>query len=194
MDPVPNPLLLRKSGSAGNRTRDFCICSQKLWPLDHRGGAIETMKSKGMSPSSRKPLWKKRKSCMGKNFLLWPQCSKNPYLLVSWICETWYLNNAHRILGRSPTTSKHISILLSLSLPSASILLLDGTHVLISYSVCVHDHTGRCHQLRKNRLIYYSNNRTLIGCGCVLLVDGLAPLLIVLMCAYIYENWSGSFW
>ena len=31
-------LLLRKSGSAGNRTRDLCICSQKLWPLDHRGG------------------------------------------------------------------------------------------------------------------------------------------------------------
>ena len=38
MGPVPDPLLLRKSGSAGNRTRDLCICSQKLWPLDHRGG------------------------------------------------------------------------------------------------------------------------------------------------------------
>ena len=30
MDPVPDPLLLRKSDSAGNRTRDLCICSQKL--------------------------------------------------------------------------------------------------------------------------------------------------------------------
>ena len=38
VDLVPDPLLLRKSGSAGNRTRDLCICSQKLWPLDHRGG------------------------------------------------------------------------------------------------------------------------------------------------------------
>ena len=38
MDPVPDPQLLRKSGSAGDRTRDLCICSQKLWPLDHRGG------------------------------------------------------------------------------------------------------------------------------------------------------------
>ena len=38
VDPVPDPLLLRKSGSTGNRTRDLCICSQKLWPLDHRGG------------------------------------------------------------------------------------------------------------------------------------------------------------
>jgi hypothetical protein len=38
VDPVTDPLLLRKSGSAGNRTWDLWICSQKLWPLDHRGG------------------------------------------------------------------------------------------------------------------------------------------------------------
>jgi hypothetical protein len=37
VDPVPDPLLLRKSGSTGNRNRDLCICSQTLWPLDHRG-------------------------------------------------------------------------------------------------------------------------------------------------------------
>jgi hypothetical protein len=30
VDPVPDPLLLRKSGRAGNRTRDLWICSQKL--------------------------------------------------------------------------------------------------------------------------------------------------------------------
>jgi hypothetical protein len=30
VDPVPDPLLLRKSGSAGNQTRDLWICSQKL--------------------------------------------------------------------------------------------------------------------------------------------------------------------
>ena len=42
VDPVPDPLLLRKSGSVGNRTRDLCICSQKLWPLDHRGGPVGT--------------------------------------------------------------------------------------------------------------------------------------------------------
>jgi hypothetical protein len=42
VDPVPDPLLLRKSGSAENRTRDLCTCSQKLWPLDHRGGPIIT--------------------------------------------------------------------------------------------------------------------------------------------------------
>jgi hypothetical protein len=36
VDPVPDPLLLRKSGSAGNRTRDLWICRQKLCPLYHR--------------------------------------------------------------------------------------------------------------------------------------------------------------
>jgi hypothetical protein len=38
VNPIPDPLLLRKSGSAGNRTQDLWICSQKLWLLDHRGG------------------------------------------------------------------------------------------------------------------------------------------------------------
>jgi hypothetical protein len=38
VDPVPDPLLLRKSDSAENPTRDLWICSQELWPLDHRGG------------------------------------------------------------------------------------------------------------------------------------------------------------
>jgi hypothetical protein len=30
VDPVSDPLLLRKFGSAGNWTRDLCVCSQKL--------------------------------------------------------------------------------------------------------------------------------------------------------------------
>jgi hypothetical protein len=36
VDPVPDPLLLRKSGSAWNRTRNLWVSSQELWPLDHR--------------------------------------------------------------------------------------------------------------------------------------------------------------
>jgi hypothetical protein len=36
VDPVPD-LLLFKSGSAGNRTRDLWVCSQEIWPIDHRG-------------------------------------------------------------------------------------------------------------------------------------------------------------
>jgi hypothetical protein len=38
VDPVPEPLLLGKSGRAGNRTRDIWICSQELWLLIHWGG------------------------------------------------------------------------------------------------------------------------------------------------------------
>jgi hypothetical protein len=38
VDPIPDPLLLRKSGIAGNRTRDLCDCNQKLSALDPRGG------------------------------------------------------------------------------------------------------------------------------------------------------------
>jgi hypothetical protein len=40
VDPVRDPLLLRISGSAGNRTWNLWICSQELWPLDHIGTAI----------------------------------------------------------------------------------------------------------------------------------------------------------
>jgi hypothetical protein len=43
VDPVPDPLLLRKPGNAGNRTRTFWICSMKLWPLDHRGGLLSSI-------------------------------------------------------------------------------------------------------------------------------------------------------
>jgi hypothetical protein len=45
VDPVPDPLLLTKSGNAGNRTRNLWICSQELRPLDHRGGQINDYKS-----------------------------------------------------------------------------------------------------------------------------------------------------
>jgi hypothetical protein len=37
VDPVLDPLLLRKSGSAGNRIWDHWICSRELWQLDHTG-------------------------------------------------------------------------------------------------------------------------------------------------------------
>jgi hypothetical protein len=40
VDNVPDPPLLRKSGSAGNLTRDLWMCSQELWSLYHRGGHL----------------------------------------------------------------------------------------------------------------------------------------------------------
>jgi hypothetical protein len=39
VDPVPDPLLLRKSGNDWNRNPDLWICSQELWSLDRRNGA-----------------------------------------------------------------------------------------------------------------------------------------------------------
>jgi hypothetical protein len=39
LDLVPDPLLYRKSGTAGKRNRAFVSCSQELWPPDHRGGS-----------------------------------------------------------------------------------------------------------------------------------------------------------
>jgi hypothetical protein len=39
MDPVPDALLDRKSGTAGNRTQDLWIGREELWPLEHRGGS-----------------------------------------------------------------------------------------------------------------------------------------------------------
>jgi hypothetical protein len=37
VDPVPDPLFLRKSGSSGNR---IWVCSQEFWPLYHRRSPV----------------------------------------------------------------------------------------------------------------------------------------------------------
>jgi hypothetical protein len=47
VDPVPDPLLLKKSGRVGNRTRELWICNQKLCQLDHRGGTTRLYITKG---------------------------------------------------------------------------------------------------------------------------------------------------
>jgi hypothetical protein len=80
VDPVPDPLLLRKSGSAGNRIRDLCICSQKLRPLDHRGGrTVHIVKAKGET--------------------LQPVCAKR--------CKAPYkYSHSHRSLA--PTHNRHV--------------------------------------------------------------------------------------
>jgi hypothetical protein len=57
MDPVPDPLLLRKYGSAVNRTRDLWVSSQELWPLDHRGGHHITYFKMAVSPNKEMPHW-----------------------------------------------------------------------------------------------------------------------------------------
>jgi hypothetical protein len=36
VDAVAEPLIVRKLHSAKNRTRDFWLCSQEVWPLDFK--------------------------------------------------------------------------------------------------------------------------------------------------------------
>jgi hypothetical protein len=78
VDPVPDSLLLRKSGSAGDRTRDLRICSQELRPLDHRGGQLYSrgwvdpvpdpllLRKSGSAGNLTRDLWICRQE-------LWPQ-------------------------------------------------------------------------------------------------------------------------
>jgi hypothetical protein len=42
VDPFPDPLLLRKPGSAGNWTKHLWIYSQEIWPLDYRGCTVRS--------------------------------------------------------------------------------------------------------------------------------------------------------
>jgi hypothetical protein len=53
VDPVPDPLLLWKFGSAGNRTRDLWKCGQKLWPLDHRRSSIRFIQTTNKNIGSK---------------------------------------------------------------------------------------------------------------------------------------------
>jgi hypothetical protein len=43
MDSVPDPLLLRKTDSAGNRTRYLWVSSKELRPLEHRVGGCTSV-------------------------------------------------------------------------------------------------------------------------------------------------------
>jgi hypothetical protein len=62
MDPVPDPLLLKKSGSARNRTQDVWICSQELRPMGHIGGPAKCLLLHTKIPTS----FKKEKKYMYK--------------------------------------------------------------------------------------------------------------------------------
>jgi hypothetical protein len=57
VESIPDPLLLRKSGSAMNQTWDLWICSHELWPLDHRGNLINTI----MTNKQKKYCWQNSK-------------------------------------------------------------------------------------------------------------------------------------
>jgi hypothetical protein len=43
LHPFLDAVIFRKSGSAGNKTRDHWICTQELWPLDNRDGQMTSL-------------------------------------------------------------------------------------------------------------------------------------------------------
>jgi hypothetical protein len=71
---IPNPLLLRKSDGAGNRTRDLWVSSQELWPVDHRGGPHKEYTSGKVSE------W--------DNYKSWNRVGKKP-CKISWTWMMW---------------------------------------------------------------------------------------------------------
>ena len=97
--PVPDPLPLRKSGSAGNRTRDLCICSQKLWPLDHRGGMMAHYISKNIASvdlkfRSRSTFHSRYYHCYWNCWISFEVASKNyeqRFQAKAWKCVSWYI-------------------------------------------------------------------------------------------------------
>jgi hypothetical protein len=84
-NPVPDPLLLRKSASAGNRTRDLWIWSQELRPVDHRGGLTSVLYLKE-TVQSRKPIQKvtKGETKSGNVCIVW-----RFWRIISKIVKLW---------------------------------------------------------------------------------------------------------
>jgi hypothetical protein len=98
VDPVPDPIFLRKSGSARTRTWNLWIYSQELWPLDYRRSHRSrsrnyfTTDSQSVSTSwYRVCLWDLRPyiiSC--RNVTVWNLrcCTYGaPSLTRGWVCN-----------------------------------------------------------------------------------------------------------
>jgi hypothetical protein len=97
VDPVPDPLLLRKTGSAGNRPRDLWICSQELWPLDHtKKQSTDIGSVRNFISITEHALLLTEPQCFG---IWWNHGSSNLYLTEtsSWNCPPWL-----KKLGKCP--------------------------------------------------------------------------------------------
>jgi hypothetical protein len=89
---VPDPLLLRKSGSAGNRTWDLGVSSQELWPIDYRGGhRVPTVK-----------FYVKKQICWWK-----PQIH---FILSSRVCPYFLTNIFPSVSPQSPLNAFMFSL------------------------------------------------------------------------------------
>jgi hypothetical protein len=84
VDLVSDSLLLRKSGSAGNRTRD--LCRQELWPLDHRSGySDDSIKGQEFLPG----LWAAQERLM-----ILSRYAVSRIEASKWVLECWFFDAA----------------------------------------------------------------------------------------------------
>jgi hypothetical protein len=120
VDPFPEPLLCRKSGSAGNGTQDLWVSSQELWPLDHRSGLHCT--------KTTELVW----CWQNRQFLRWEtylprSCTAFSQSLFSMALVTAFVLSTHSIRGNrtawfpsSETTQDSVSGVASMSAITAS--------------------------------------------------------------------------
>jgi hypothetical protein len=94
--PVPDPLLIRKSGSPGNRTRDLWVFSQDVWLLDHRthnsSYTTSTLSYDRRSVLCRATIWDPRTIFLfSSNEIIFRQLTVSyyeaPSLTRGWFCN-----------------------------------------------------------------------------------------------------------
>jgi hypothetical protein len=83
VDLVPDPLLLRKFDSDGNRTRDLWVYSQELWPLDRH------LPTNGGRLVGIARLRTKTTEFVFVLFLLWVMSQKQRCDACAWIHMIW---------------------------------------------------------------------------------------------------------
>jgi hypothetical protein len=132
MDPVPDPLLLRKSGSAGNRTR---TSGSIAWPLGHRGDpskcVIEQLVSLSIMPNGQRLGYK----CAGHELCI-------AYLIfLLTICSKCFSLRKYRHRNRSSCCiSRNSPMLLTLGLRQSIVAKCSRNSVLPFSSVVTRGH------------------------------------------------------
>jgi hypothetical protein len=84
VDPIPDPLLLRNAGSAGNRTRDLWICSQEFWPLDHRDDYHIKILKPSQNSLTNMSVWSSAMLISAISQMV-PHILERPFASTSWI-------------------------------------------------------------------------------------------------------------